>query len=100
MDFATAFTTGSGMKEKFTDETHSEPDFTKTISSKSICDFFYAFFWIYAILAGICLIAIVGIASMSKGMPWSMLFGYIISFTFASVTALFHYLICSRALLK
>jgi hypothetical protein len=101
MDFA-AFESGSmEVKESFSAEApgNQEPDFTKQISSKSICDFFYAFFWVYLIIGLVSLLGLVGTMMYSKG-SIMMIVSYIISFGIATTTALFHYLICSRALLK
>ncbi len=98
------FETGSGMKENFADEMvgagAQEPDFTKKISSKTICDFFYYFFWAYVILGGLSLLALIGTAMTAKVTPWGSLISYGLTFAIAAITALFHHLVCSRALLK
>ena len=95
-----SFESGSGVKENFTEEMVGEPDFTKKISSKTICDFFYYFFWAYVILGGLSLMALVGTAMTAKVTPWSAIFSYSLTFAIAAITALFHHLVCSRALLK
>jgi hypothetical protein len=106
MDMMATFETGSGMKENFEDEmmgaaaVPQEPDFTKKISSKTICDFFYYFFIAYVLLGGLSLMALIGTAMMSKTTPWSSMITYALTFAIAATSALFHYLVCSRALLK
>jgi hypothetical protein len=102
MDLMASFETGSGMQEPFADEMAGaqEPDFTKKISSKTICDFFYYFFWAYVILGGLSLLALVGTAMMAKATPWGSIISYGLTFAIAAITALFHHLVCSRALLK
>ena len=79
---------------------NQEPDFTKKISSKTICDFFFYFFWAYLILGGLSLIAMITTAAMAKVMPWGSILSLGLTFAIACVSALFHYLVCSRALLK
>ncbi len=79
-----------------------EPEWTKAISSETICNFFYVFFVIYAVLAGLLIIYIVGLVINFKklaavGLP--VFFQAIFIFGLAVVQLLFHYLICSRALL-
>jgi hypothetical protein len=106
MDMMATFETGSSMKENFVNETistdtiHQEPDFTKKISSKTVCNFFYYFFIIYAILGCLSLMALIGTAVMSKTIPFGSIIAYSLTFAIATTTALFHYLVCSRALLK
>ena len=103
MDMMASFETGSGMKENFKNDgmgADQEPDFTKKISSKSICDFFYYFFVAYVVLGSLSLIALVGTAMMAKSIPWSSMITYALTFAIAATSALFHYLVCSRALLK
>jgi hypothetical protein len=92
----------SGSREMFEDAAApaTEPDFTKKISSKTICDFFYYFFLAYVILGVLSLFALVGVAMTAKATPWGSIIGYLLTFLIASTTALFHYLVCSRALLK
>jgi amino acid transporter len=102
MDFLASFDSGSGMKENFEDDMGQvqEPDFTKKISSKTICDFFYYFFWAYLVLGGLSFIAMIGTAAMAKVMPWGTIISFGFTFAIAAISALFHYLVCSRALLK
>ncbi len=81
---------------------NQEPDFTKNISSDTVCNFFYYFFIAYSVLGGLGLIGLIGTLTMVK-MPMSVklmsALKYIIMIGLAVVSALFHYLVCSRALL-
>jgi len=72
------------------------------IKSETICNFFYFFYVFYAVIAVITVLGMVGILAMipmSKGLK--MVFGFqnLIVFGLAATAALFHYLICERALL-
>ena len=80
-----------------------EPSWTKQISSEQVCTFFYAFFIIYLVL---------GILGLTSGLwsifvnkvPSNIILPFVIQITIQSsilfVSALFHYLICQRALLS
>jgi hypothetical protein len=80
----------------------NEPTWTKQISSEQVCSFFYAFAIIYGV-----------IGALGIGMVlWSLFYGklptsiaipflihILITSSLAFITALFHYLVCTRALL-
>ena len=78
-----------------------EPQWTKNISSEVVCNFFYFFYVIYAVLAVFTIFSFVALFFMP--LPKNMLIiGSIQSLLLlgiAGTTALFHYLVCSRALL-
>lgn len=67
-----------------------------------ICNYFYVFFIIFAVWAGLSLLAGVWIfasrRSMSFGMLIALIINIILSFGISATTALFLYLICDRAL--
>lgn len=79
-----------------------EPEWTKSISSETVCNFFYFFFVVYAV------IAVLGLFSFGSlfflGLPKSLLVAtggqILLTMSLALATALFHYLVCSRALLS
>lgn len=79
-----------------------EPEWMKKIPSESICNFFYFFFVVYAVLAVLTLLGTIGFFAFVK-MPKAFMvatgFQSLIMFVLAGVAALFHYLICDRALL-
>jgi uncharacterized membrane protein len=78
-----------------------EPEWTKRISSETVCNFFYAFFVVYAILAVVSVVGLVGIlstAKLPKGIMVAQTFYGLIMIALATTMALFHYLICDRAL--
>ena len=80
-----------------------EFDWMKTIPNEVICNFFYAFFVIYAILFALSLIATLGIFGfMKKVGPAAVGMGIqgILTTAIAGTGFLFYYLICDRALLK
>jgi len=67
-----------------------------------ICNYFYVFFIIFAVWAGLSLLAGIWIfaarRSMSFGMLMALIINIILSFGISATTALFLYLICDRAL--
>ena len=74
----------------------------KQIPSESICNFFYAFFVIYAVIAALALVATIGFFGLSKklgGYGIGAGLGYLFTMVLAGTQALFFYLICDRALL-
>ena len=79
-----------------------EPNWTKQISSEQVCTFFYAFFIINITIAAIAFIFAILLFFKSKS-PFIVflpnLISLVISGSLGLVTALFHYLICQRALL-
>lgn len=78
-----------------------EPQWTKNISSETVCNFFYFFYVVYAVLAILTVFSLVSVFFMD--LPKNMLIAAsvqgILMASVAGVTALFHYLVCARALL-
>lgn len=80
-----------------------EPEWTKQISSETICTFFYVFFVFYAVLAGLSVLGLFGsLFSLKKiGAAGPLLAGgYTLMTLLAATMALFYYLICDRGLLQ
>jgi hypothetical protein len=79
-----------------------EPQWTKQIPSDVICNTYYGFFIVYAIMGAITLLGTIGILSYFK-MPKFMAVSYgfygLLVAVLAFVMSLFQYLVCSRALL-
>jgi hypothetical protein len=79
-----------------------EPDWSKKISSETVCNFFYAFFIIYAIFAVMSLLGLVGLFVFASKMPKAVLITQslyaVVTLGLATTMALFHYLVCDRAL--
>lgn len=79
-----------------------EPEWTRKIPSSSICNFFYAFFVIYAILFVISILATIGSFTFAKKLgPAGLAIGIqsLIMTGLGGTAVLFYYLICDRALL-
>ena len=79
----------------------NEPDWTKGIKNSTVCNFFYGFFWVYVALAVIALIGMITVmlaVKMPRGMMFSSIFSNLIVIALSATMALFHYLICARAL--
>ena len=80
-----------------------EPEWTRKIPSSSICNFFYVFFVIYAILFAISLLATIGSFTFAKKLGGAgIVLGIqsLIMTGIAGTAVLFYYLICDRALLS
>ena len=81
-----------------------EPEWTKAIPSETICNFFYFFFVVYAALVIFGIVAMIYTAIVAKNIPkvlyLPLLLQGILPTTLAVAGALFHYLVCSRALLS
>lgn len=79
-----------------------EPQWTKSISSETICNFFYFFHVLYVVIAILAVVSAISLFFMNVPKPalYPMAFQAVITSVLAGVTALFHYLICSRALLS
>jgi hypothetical protein len=79
-----------------------EAQWMKNISNETICNYFYFFYIVYAVLAVITVIGMIGILTMMR-LPKVLMvttgFQGLIALALAATTALFHYLICDRALL-
>ena len=78
-----------------------EPEWMQNISSATVCNFFYAFFVIYAVLLALSIVALIGVTSFLK-LPKALIIANsvpaIIGLTIITAQMLFFYLICDRAL--
>lgn len=82
---------------------HAKKQWTDTIASHVICDYFYIFFVIFSVMAAISFIGGVYIFTTTKmpfGILMAIIFNILLSGGVYSITALFLYLICDRALPK
>jgi hypothetical protein len=78
--------------------THS---WTDAISNQVVCGYFYLFFVVFSVWAGLSLLGgiyIFASTKMAAGQLISILFNIILSGGIAATQALFLYLICDRAL--
>ena len=79
----------------------AEPDWMNQIQSETVCNFFYAFFILYAIMAILALAGTVGVLAFMK-LPKGLAIGHgfygAFMVSLAATQALFFYLICDRAL--
>lgn len=79
-----------------------EPEWTKAIQSQTVCNFFYFFFVIYAVMTVVGIVALAYTflgTSIPKPMLVPLLLQWILPMSIAVTGTLFNYLICSRALL-
>ena len=79
-----------------------EPEWTKKISSDTICSTYYYIYIIYALLAVVALIGTIGILvsfKLPKGLSVAVGFQGLLTAGIAATLTLFQYLVCSRALL-
>ena len=79
-----------------------EAEWTKNIPTTWVCNFFYAFFTVYATFAVLTFFGFIGLFFMN--LPKNQLvvaaMQSFLMLGIAATTALFHYLVCSRALLN
>lgn len=68
-----------------------------TISNEVVCGYFYIFFLVFSVWAGLSILGGIIIFTTSK-MNLAQLISIILSFGISTTSALFLYLICERAL--
>jgi hypothetical protein len=78
-----------------------EPEWTKSIPSWAVCNWFYAFFFVnivvfIAAVAGTLLL--LGVKGMPKAIIVSKMITYVLLGVMGATNALFYYIICDRAL--
>lgn len=79
-----------------------EDEWMKQIPSTTVCNFFYFFFVVYAIIFTLSIITVIGTALSAKvNTPFLMAIvaNAILTSLIGGTMMLFHYLICDRALL-
>ena len=79
-----------------------EAEWMKKIPSTAICNFFYFFFVVYAIIFTLSIITVIGTALSAKvttPLLMSLLANGILTSLIGGTMMLFYYLICDRALL-
>ena len=78
------------------------PQWTNSISNSMLCNYFYIFFVIFSVWAGLALCTGIWLFASSSKMSFGMLIGLLIniilSFGISATSALFLYLICERTL--
>lgn len=80
-----------------------EAEWMKQIPSSTICNFFYFFFVVYAIIFTLSIISVIGTALSAKAstpLLMSLLANGILTSLIGGTMMLFYYLICDRALLS
>jgi hypothetical protein len=80
-----------------------EANWMKAIPSSTICNFFYVFFVLYAVILALAVLGFVGIAvspKLSKALSVPNSLGLTVGALLAGTQMLFFYLICSRSLLE
>ena len=75
-----------------------EPDWSKQIPNRTVCDFYYIFFWVRAIAAGLLLLTLIFVMTYSKKIDGILLLSFIVGSAIVVTDTLFSYLICDRAL--
>ncbi len=80
-----------------------EPAWMRNITNPMICNFFFSFYVVYAVLFAISLLFTIGLFTYSKNMGKM---GFVLGFQALLTTALggvlmlFYYLLCDRALIQ
>jgi len=79
----------------------NDSQWTDVIADSTLCGYFYVFFVLFSVWAGLSFLGgvyIFATSKMSVGHLVYILFNIIISFGISATSALFLYLICERAL--
>jgi len=79
-----------------------EAEWMKKIPSSAICNFFYFFFVVYAIIFVLSVVTVIGTAlsvKVTTPMMFPLLANGILTSVIGGTMMLFYYLICDRALL-
>lgn len=79
----------------------SAPDWTTAIADSTLCNYFYVFFIVFSVLAGLSVLSAIYMFATTKitgGLVLAVLFAKLINFGISAAAALFAYLICDRAL--
>jgi len=80
-----------------------EPEWTKKISSNTICTTYHYIFYIYAFIAVLAFVGTIGILvsyKLPRALSVSIGFQGLLTASLGAVLTLFQYLVCSRALLS
>ena len=76
----------------------------QSIPSNWVCNWYYFFFVLAAIIAALALIgfgaSVAGIMKAPRGVTMAISFSYILQAIIATIASLFAYLVCDRALLS
>ena len=81
----------------------SEPEWMQQISSMTVCNFFYAWFIVYAVFFVLALLLVVGTFFTAKKLGAAgiaMGLQSVLTMLIAGSFMMFYYIICNRALLK
>ena len=80
-----------------------EPEWMKPVKSRTVCDFYYLFFWFELILALFIVILMIFTFSMVKKGSYELVTLFLtqsIILSFAVTHAMFNYIMCERALIS
>jgi len=79
---------------------NQEADWTKSISSETICQYFYVIFFIIAVFVGMTLVSDLYLVYKNPRVGVSVLLRSLPVLALAITNGLFMYVMCARALLK
>ncbi len=82
------------------DSSKKEADWTQSIPSETICQYFYIIFFIIAVFAGFVLVTDIYLIYKNPRVGLSVLLRTLPTLALAVANGLFMYIICARALLK
>lgn len=77
-----------------------EADWTKSIPSETICQYFYVIFFIIAVFVGLVLLGDIYLIYKNPRVGFSVLLRSLPTLALAITNGLFMYVMCARALLK
>lgn len=79
---------------------NKEADWTRSIPSETICQYFYVIFFIIAVFVGLVLLADIYLIYKNPRVGFSILLRSLPTLALAITNGLFMYIMCARALLK
>ena len=80
-----------------------EPEWMKPVKSRTVCDFYYFFFWFQVTLSLILVTLMIFTLSMVKKGSYDLVGLLLTQFVLLSITvthAMFNYIMCERALIS
>jgi hypothetical protein len=77
-----------------------EVEWTKGIKTETVCQYFYALFFIVAVWAGIIVLVDIYFVAKAPRVGWGAVLRTLPVLAIAVANALFFYVLCARSLLK
>jgi hypothetical protein len=83
-----------------TEHDSKEAEWTKGIKTETVCQYFYALFFIVAVWAGIIVLLDIYLVAKAPRVGWGAVLRTLPVLAIAVANTLFFYVLCARSLLK